>query len=188
MADNQQWDDHAAQEIERAIFDQSGNSWRAWYRQAGDLLRVARHLARERNRILRSCQSDPEDPDFETGAEYLRSALLLRAFGMEGLFKALWLARGGLLTNAGRYAGIPSIKDTHDLCALAGKLSIELTTAERDVLERLTVFGEFGRYPIARHYLKGGMAKQWWSVADNSTLAIIRGRVKKAVLEAAASE
>lgn len=171
-------------EIERDLFDHSGNSWRAWNRQGRDLLRVARHLVGKRNHILRTRQSDPEDPDFELGAEYLRSALLLRAFGMECLFKALWLARGGYLTDAGHYIGIPGVGQ-HDLCALAKKLSFSLTREERDVLERLTVFGEFGRYPIARNYLKGGLSKQWWSAGDHSVFGGVRGRLERAV-EAAA--
>lgn len=175
--------DRTIDEVEKALFDDAGDSSKAWQAQSRDLLRVSHYLVRKSNAVRRARQIDPEDPDLEAGAEYLRAALLLRAFGVECLFKALWLAKGGRLTNAGTFSGIPGLKNTHKLWRLADRLSFSLDPQERDVLERLTVFGEFGRYPIEGSYLSGGLGKRWWSVRDNSTLAAIVGRLRKAVEE-----
>jgi hypothetical protein len=77
--------------------------------------------------------------------------LMLTAFGIECLVKAVWIKRGNQLARDGKY--VPMTKrEGHQLVKLCRVAGILLDARETDALERITdIAGTIGGYPIARH-------------------------------------
>ena len=94
----------------QAAFDRIGNDHRRWISLANDLLRASVAL-RERTPFEASAQTQP-------GGDVVRPMLLLRAFALEGFFKAMWLRAGNVLAVAGQFEKVPGI-DNHNLVELA---------------------------------------------------------------------
>jgi hypothetical protein len=73
--------------------------------------------------------------------------LLLRAFGLECLLKALWLYSGRKLVDGRNYIGPRGAKG-HNLLALADAVGVILAAQERALLSHLAQWVEGGRYPV----------------------------------------
>jgi hypothetical protein len=147
-------------------FDREGNSVANWAFQAAGMLNVATFLEKQ------FWMSTKTVPPGELGFHALRASLLLRAFGLECLLKALWLARGNPLAKAGRYVGIPKLKNQHDLLGLADRVGVFCSLAERETLARLTMFGELGRYPIPKDATREAPGRQWGSLETKHARAV----------------
>ncbi len=75
---------------------------------------------------------------------------MLLGYAIECGLKALWVRKGNKLVRDGRYQGVTGAND-HDLPQLAQAAGFVPTTAEAEVLRRLSQFSRFaGRYPVAR--------------------------------------
>jgi hypothetical protein len=75
---------------------------------------------------------------------------MLLGFALECCLKALWVRKGRKIVRNGKYKGVTGAKD-HNLVQLAAAAGFTPTTAERDVLRRLSNFVRFaGRYPVAK--------------------------------------
>jgi len=76
--------------------------------------------------------------------------LMLAAFGIECLVKAIWLKQGHQLARDGKY--IPIVQNEgHRLVPLCRAVGINMDAREQDALERISIIGRtIGRYPIAR--------------------------------------
>ena len=75
---------------------------------------------------------------------------MLLGYAIECGLKALWVRKGNKLVRDGRYQGVTGAND-HDLPQLAQAVGFVPTTAEAEVLRRLSQFSRFaGRYPVAR--------------------------------------
>lgn len=107
-------------------------------------------------------------------------ALMLRAFAIECLFKALWLREpGNKLAQNGKWIRIQTCKNNnHDLECLARAVGFELTSPERNVLTRLTFFGVWGRYPIVKNYSEH-QGRSIWTTDDEFVCDNITERLSK---------
>lgn len=75
---------------------------------------------------------------------------MLIGYAIECALKGLWVKKGHMLVDRGRYRGVQGARD-HDLVQLAAVAGFILTDRESDVLRRLSRFVQFaGRYPIAK--------------------------------------
>ena len=89
--------------------------------------------------------------------------LMLTAFGIECLIKAIWVKRGHQLARDGKY--IPMIQnERHQLVKLCRVAEIPIDARETDALERITdIAGTIGRYPIARRASQIATGCSWSS-------------------------
>lgn len=80
----------------------------------------------------------------------LWTELMLAAFGVECLIKAMWVKQGNPLARNGKY--VPMLKnERHQLVSLCHVAGIVLDPCEADVLERISIIAHtIGRYPIPR--------------------------------------
>jgi hypothetical protein len=103
--------------------------------------------------------------------------LMLAAFGIECLIKAIWLTQGHRLARNGKYYPMMA-KQGHrleKLCVVAG---IVLSQREKQVLVELSdIAGSIGRYPIpsrARHTT----AALYWSSRNDPVIENLVVRLK----------
>jgi hypothetical protein len=132
---------------------QIGNNYSNWTSSAQVLFAASSVLTRERNaedaRILNSTDATPVSVAILT----LPAELMLTAFAIEALLKALWLKKGNKLVHQGKYTPLPceQKRQFHNLAALCDNVGFILREGERIVLDILSSTGRFkGRYPIAR--------------------------------------
>lgn len=116
-----------------------GNSYRLWMQTAQTLFAGSKILRGERERG-------------KAPIEILMpwTELMLTAFGIECLIKAIWIKRGNQLARDGKY--VPMTKNEgHQLVKLCRVAGIPLDSPEADALKRMSeIAGTIGRYPIAR--------------------------------------
>lgn len=103
---------------------------------------------KEEKRFLESTDASPVSCSMLTHP----TELMLTAFAIEALLKALWLRKGNKLVEGGHYKRMPcERKRFHNLGALCHDTSVDLTDDEKYVLGILSDTGRFhGRYSIAR--------------------------------------
>jgi len=88
--------------------------------------------------------------------------LMLRAFGIECLIKAIWVKRGHQLARDGRYIGMTKKEKPHELVRLCGNAGIALNQREADALQRISdIAKSIGRYPIARNAEVDSRTRSW---------------------------
>ena len=76
--------------------------------------------------------------------------LMLAAFGIECLLKAIWLKQGHELARDGKYVPIVP-NEGHRLVPLCRAVGIDMDARDQDALERISIIARsIGRYPIAR--------------------------------------
>jgi hypothetical protein len=92
--------------------------------------------------------------------------IMLTAFGIECLIKAIWIKQGNQLARNGKY--IPITKnEKHQLVELCGAIGFKLSERETDALERMSdIAGSIGRYPISRR-ARQNKSLSWGSQDDD---------------------
>jgi hypothetical protein len=102
--------------------------------------------------------------------------LMLAAFGIECLIKAIWVKQGNSLARNGKY--VPMLKkERHQLVPLCRIAGIALDAREKDALERISIIARtIGRYPIPRHSRE--MPPLGWSSNDNYIIESFALRLK----------
>lgn len=128
-------------------FDATANNKGLWVMRANDL-HVASRVLRERVASIRIDSLD----DLEY-AGLGSTAAMLQGFAIEVLLKAYWLAQGNPLGDDGEYS-LPTLKrDAHQLHIIADAVGYTISSAEREILERLSLFvSSYGRYPVAKRW------------------------------------
>jgi len=136
-------------------YQQAGNHPVAWWR-VGENLLLSGQLLRNAGVVSMPLNSDvPDDTalrDIRRAEAVLGPSLMLRAFGVEALFKALFLDRGGVLADGGRFRS--PTRRPHDLCGLAKQAGCGLSAEETSLLGVLEYWIEEGRYPIQANVSK----------------------------------
>lgn len=140
-----------------------GNDYEEWRNTAHELLVSSAILNRERERVETTVQHGHRVP-METRTFWVE--LMLDAFVIECLIKAIWLKQGHQLVRDGKYVPLPA-EGGHRLEKLCGTTGIPLNQREEETLARLSdIAGSIARYPIPRRAPKtfGGL---WWSEPDD---------------------
>ncbi len=90
--------------------------------------------------------------------------LMLMAFGIECLIKAVWVKGRHQLARNGKYISMIQ-NERHQLVKLCGVAGIPLDARETDALERITDIADtIGRYPIPRRASQIPKGCKWSSV------------------------
>ena len=142
------------------IHTRVGNDQQNWTANAETLFEGSKVLKRERERSFQSGQASIYS--FSVWIE-----IMLTAFGMECLIKAIWIKQGNRLARDGKY--IPIIKDErHQLVKLCEAVGFALNQREADVLERMCdIATSIGRYPIPRRAGQSEGVCSWSSEDDD---------------------
>lgn len=160
-----------------------GNDFRNWMHTAQALFASSTILTRERERATSDLRPGPAPIEVLT----LWPEIMLAAFGIECLIKALWLRQGHILARAGKYVPILR-KEAHDLARLCAAVGVALTPAETDALERMSIISRsIGRYPISRtahetrprRFVTGAGSPFFWSDGDDRLVESLVMRLKK---------
>ena len=142
MADDQYWKDQ---------FERIGNNPRYWRLSAHELLVAAKILKDEYDlelRQMRSKQGEASDNLFLPGPK-----MLLMGAAMEALLKALAIDRGHRFVKDGKFRQVAG-GTSHNLVGIAKHTLFDLSDQEEEFLERLGLYLERGRYPIAVEWSK----------------------------------
>lgn len=114
------------------LYELQANHSPSWYAKASALLKSAAHLVRTRDSIL----------------DAVPVALMLRAYAIENLCKALWIDSGERLANQGKFLNMPS-GTSHDVLGMYQRLGYQADDIRANMLSTLTnAARHFGRYPI----------------------------------------
>ena len=161
-------------------FDYMANSPHFWKQKALDLLMASR--------ILRQAEesSEMEIDGKKVKMPFLRSfwtKLMIRAFALECLIKALWLKNGNTLYRDEKYVGIGGMR-CHDLSKMFETVGIILSDEKRNLLDRLSAVSvAHGRYPFPskknlfdkfNRGKNGEFRVEWSSPPDDSLFAEIQ--------------
>jgi hypothetical protein len=172
-----------------AQYEFSGNAPFAWWFTAHNLFAAAEMI--DAFRRLPAKKAERLVPGWY---DVSPPSLMLRAFAVECLLKAVWLKKGARLTASGRLTPIP-VKH-HDLVALVQAVDalratnrINVSAAEEKTLNRLSMYGELGRYPIARnwrvgweyHPKAGKTVTGGWFESDYGRLDVLVKRIERIV-------
>ena len=174
-------------------FDRWANDADAWLLHARDL-HTSATLLREK---FTETQVDSPDP-----IEGLQRALpfiglpfvaaMLQGFSIEAYLKAFFIRAGNPVSKDGRYS-ISGINDSHNLVSIADGVKFGISTAERDILAKLSLFvSSYGRYPITRRWQQAPLRpdsrgiphRVGWSDSDHETAESIIGRLEQATKKA----
>jgi hypothetical protein len=118
-----------------------GNDPQNWTANAETLFEGSKVLKREMERSVQSGQLTSYS--FTAWIE-----VMLTAFGIECLIKAIWLKQGNQLARDGIYVPIIE-RERHQLVKLCGAAGVALNKQEVEVLERMRDIAlSIGRYPI----------------------------------------
>lgn len=158
-------------------YDAQGNNSDVWRSHGVSLSQVAD--------LLRGQLQQGWSAAAPLGYYPLLCALLIEAFGLECLFKSLWLAQGNKLAKGGRYLPIPKV-DNHDLEALSRKTCFKVSSSEAKTLALLTMFGIWARYPVANDW-KQQQPGHTWSRDDWENAAAVVSRLHRAIDKASKS-
>ena len=146
-----------------AIHTRVGNDHHHWDYTAKRLFAASKMLNRERNRI-RATMRPPCKAPIEIFTLWVE--LMLTAFGIECLIKAIWLKQGHQLARDGKYVEMIK-KERHQLVKLCGAAGIALNRREAHALQRISeIAGSIGRYPIARRSSEADRRRSWGSTFD----------------------
>lgn len=176
--------DAATKAQRREDYDAIANEPGDWLRDADNLSFAAE--------ALEPCFSIDLSAELDVTLLYRRArlgrpTLMLRGCGLECLFKALFLAKGGALSKDGRYLGLG--RREHDLAHLANRAAVALSSPERALVTYLGRFISRGRYPVAKRaadaYLvltDGTRRGVMWREQDERDYHAIRLRLRQEVV------
>jgi hypothetical protein len=168
---------------EVAMHSRVGNNYRNWIHTAQTLFAGSTILTREHARVRAKLRRTGKAP-----IELLTiwTELMLAAFGIECLVKAIWLKHGHQLARDGKYIPIVQ-KEGHRLVRLCRAVGINMDTREQEALERISIIGRtIGRYPIAlsayetqeRQFHKHTGSPLSWSSDDDRIIESFVTRLK----------
>ena len=80
--------------------------------------------------------------------------LLLKAFAVENLLKGCLVEDGAEPVKDGKFVGFKGVVNPHDLNELSGKIGLNVSEYQKDILKRLTLYIELGRYPFPTKFDK----------------------------------
>lgn len=155
------------------IHTRVGNDYRNWKYIAQTLFASSEILRREHDKVRPTLKPGPAPKETLT----TWSELMLTAFGIECLIKAIWLTQGHQLARNGKY--VPMLeKDGHRLEKLCRKAGIVLNQREEQALVELSdIAGSIGRYPIPSRARQTTDALGW-SSGDDDVIANLIVRLK----------
>jgi hypothetical protein len=167
--------------IQSAVMDKSsatenhtrtGNDPVYWVITARSLFAASKAVKDERERVNSTLQPGPA-PDIITT---LWTHIMLTAFGVECLIKAIWILQGHQLARDGKYVGMTDKEKPHELVKLCDIAAIPLNERESDVLQRMSDIGKsIGRYPIGR---TAETRSRYWSSNDDHVIENFVARLK----------
>jgi hypothetical protein len=121
----------------------------AWLAQAKGMKLAAEPVLQDFLEIIDEPQSRPGIQLRKLA--YIDAYMLLTRFAFENLLKAIAVDRGLMTLNNTNLRGLSRQMDGHSLTKLACRLNLQLTSEERNYLERLEEFTYWaGRYPVSR--------------------------------------
>jgi hypothetical protein len=158
------------------IHTRVGNDYRNWALTAQALFAGSTILTRERERARENMRPGLSKAPIELRTAWVE--LMLAAFGIECLIKAIWIKKGHQLAHDGKY--VPMTKNDHQLVKLCRVVGITLDPRETDALERIAdIAGAIGRYPIPRRssptHFRGGRS---WSSTEDHIIENLVARLK----------
>jgi hypothetical protein len=157
------------------IHTRVGNDYRNWKHIAQTLFASSEILRREHDRVRPMLKPGAGPAPKEVLTTW--SELMLTAFGIECLIKAIWLTQGHQLARNGKY--IPMMnKEGHRLDKLCRAAGIVLNQREEQALVELSdIAGSIGRYPIPSRARQTTEALGW-SSGDDDVIANLIVRLK----------
>ena len=156
-----------------------GNDQLSWDITAQELFASAAVLNRERERVEKSLKSKPYPRRVPMESKTFWVELMLAAFGIECLIKALWLKQGHALARGGKYIGMMK-KEGHRLEKLCRCAGIKLKPREEETLTRLSdIAGSIGRYPIPSRVPQRAVELGWSDPHDYDIIENIIARLER---------
>lgn len=156
-----------------------GNDQQSWEITAHELFSSSAILNRERERVEKSLKSKPYPRPVPMESHTFWVELMLDAFGIECLIKALWLKQGQQLARDGKYVGMMK-KEGHRLEKLCRCAGIRLSRREEETLIRLSdIAGSIGRYPIERRVPQRAVSLRWSDPDDYEVIENLIARLKR---------
>jgi hypothetical protein len=135
-----------------------GNDSSYWVRTARALFAASKTVKCERERVEATLTSG-KAPDIVLT---VWTQLMLTAFGIECLIKAIWIKQGNQLARDGKYIGMTKKEKPHELVRLCDIAGIALNQRETDALQQISdIAKSIGRYPIARNAEVNSRAGVW---------------------------
>jgi len=165
------------------IHTRVGNDYLTWALTAQALFAGSTILTRERERARENMPPGLSKAPMEMRTVWIE--LMLAAFGIECLIKAIWIKKGHQLAQNGKYIEIIP-NERHRLVPLCQAAGIALESGEIKALERIAdIAGAIGRYPIPKRsspaHFRGG--RSWSSVEDHIIENLVQ-RLKKELRKA----
>lgn len=121
-----------------------GNHWVAWMYWVVALEDAARIIGEK------AFHREERKGEVVTPAVLSVRAMLL-GYAVECALKCYWVKRGNKIIKAGKFVGVPGVRDGHNLVQLSQIVGFRANPREIDVLARLAKFIRFaGRYPVAK--------------------------------------
>ncbi len=157
---------------EKETFDNYYNSYRIWIEQAESVLKASEFL--KENDTTYKVFADNKSITSEnikniTEYSFSDTILMLRSFGIECYFKALYLLKGNILYENGSLN--KSFGKEHNLTVMADKLVDYMSFTEIDysILDTLTFYNEMGRYPVmsSMSKLKSFTGDRMWNLYED---------------------
>jgi hypothetical protein len=154
-----------------------GNDYEWWKITAHELFASSAILNRERERVETPFKAGPRPAPMESRTFWVE--LMLDAFGIECLIKAIWLKQGHQLARDGRYIGMMP-KEGHRLEKLCVRAGIALNRREEETLTRLSdIAGSAGRYPIPSRVPQRPVTIRWSDPGDYEIIENLIARLER---------
>ncbi len=153
-----------------------GNDYEWWKITAHELFASSAILNRERERVEKT-PFKPGPSPIERRTFWVE--LMLDAFGIECLIKAIWLKQGHQLVRDGKYVPMPG-EGGHRLEKLCRTARIPLNQREEETIARLSdIAGSIARYPIPRRAPKSTGALGWSEPGDYEIIENLIARLER---------
>jgi hypothetical protein len=155
--------DHEKLNVES--FDYWGNNASIWKRKAIDLFLASEVIFANLAKMPFNADQG-EDQDHLKYSGTLNPAIMLQGYAIEVALKAFWISKGNKVAKNGEYSFIKP--DNHNLVKIADAAKFDLIGAEKDILQRLSVFVKaYGRYPITKKALDAPNQGLPWNLDED---------------------
>lgn len=145
------------------VHTRAGNDPLYWVSTARALFAASQAVKEARKRVLSTLKPGRAPDIVITGW----TRIMLAAFGIECLIKAIWVKHGHQLARDGKYVGMTNKEKPHELVKLCDIAGIPLNERETNALQRMSdIAKSIGRYPIGRTAEIGSRAGVWSSTDD----------------------
>ena len=140
-----------------ALHEHTANNKASWHSIFLSLDNAATVL-----KVHRSTQGFGRKAGIADGSCRLEIELMLRAFALESLLKAIWIGEGNTVVARGDFK-MTGMMMKHDLIKIAQAAGLTLATNERRLLRRLSRAVFLGRYPIGKEPVPVSDRRDGWS-------------------------